>query len=202
MCGIIGFSTNEPNDENFQLLNKIVAQSKIRGLHSFGYSYYNSELQTKKLHNFTELDLPKTNKLIYHNRYSTSGDYKDHNNNQPIFNNNISLVFNGVIDMGTKEEMQKKYNIKMDSDNDGEILIKKCGFDKDKILDFVKNMSGSFSGLIMQRNKILFVRNTRRPAWMVKKHNATYVASTNDIFKRADSSLEPYCTIPNKIYEL
>lgn len=202
MCGIIGFSTNEPNSENYKLLNKIVQQSKIRGLHSFGYSHFNNKLQTKKFHKLQKLDLPKTNKLIYHNRYSTSGDYLDHNNNQPISDNDISLVFNGVIDMSTKEEMQKKYNIKMFSDNDGEILIKKCGFDKEKILNFVKNMSGSFSGLMMQGNKILFVRNSRRPAWMVKKHNATYVASTNDIFMRADSSLEPYCTIPNKIYEL
>lgn len=202
MCGIIGFSTKEPNNDNYKLLNRIVEQSKIRGLHSFGYSFYNGKLNVKKFHNLTEVDLPSTNKLIYHNRYSTSGDYQDHNNNQPILADDIALVFNGVIDMGTKEQMQEKYNIEMLSDNDGEILIKKCGFDYEKITDFVKNMTGSFAGLIMHKENAVFIRNERRPAWIVKKHNAVYIASTKDILLRADNSLEPYSTIPNKIYEL
>ena len=202
MCGIIGFSTVEPNNDNYKLLNRIVEQSKIRGLHSFGYSYYKDNMTVKKFHNLTEVDLPKTNKLIYHNRYSTSGDYLNHQNNQPIFVNNISLVFNGVIDMGTKEQMQDKYNINMETDNDGEILIKKCGFDYDAIVDFVKNMTGSFAGLLMHKDKVIFIRNSRRPAWIVKKHKAYYIASTKDILLRANNSLEPYSAIPNKIYEI
>lgn len=202
MCGIIGFSTKKPSYKNYNLLNKIVEQSKIRGLHSFGYSFYNNNLNIKKFHNLTEVNLPITNKIIYHNRYSTSGDYQNHDNNQPIYINDISLVFNGVIDMGTKEEMEKRYSISMQTDNDGEILIKKCGFDKNIIKDFVKNMKGSFAGLLMHKEKVIFIRNERRPAWMVKKHDAVYVASTRDILLRADEALEPYETIPNKIYEL
>mgnify|MGYP000618844717 CR=1 FL=1 len=62
-------------------------------------------------HDINSVKLPISNNIIYHNRYSTSGDYKNHENNQPIFNNELSLVFNGVLDMGTKKQIENKYNI-------------------------------------------------------------------------------------------
>ena len=39
MCGIVGFATEKLNNNNYNLLNKIILQSQIRGLHSFGYTY-------------------------------------------------------------------------------------------------------------------------------------------------------------------
>ena len=63
-------------------------------------------------------------------------------------------------------------------------------------------MHGSFAGLVMFGDKIYVIRNERRPAWIVEKFNSTYIASTKDIFLRADSSLEPKELEPNKIYEL
>ena len=202
MCGIVGFATEKLNNNNYNLLNKIILQSQIRGLHSFGYTYYDAKLITVKHHNIKDVQLPKTNKLIYHNRYSTSGDYTDHRNNQPIHVNDVSLVFNGVVYMSTQDEMQTKYNIEMETYNDGEIIIQKCAFDKNKIQNFIENMHGSFAGLMMFEDKIYVIRNERRPAWIVKKFNSTYIASTKDIFLRADSSLEPKELKPNKIYEL
>tara|TARA_R100000781_G_C4077460_1_gene126580 strand:+ start:167 stop:775 length:609 start_codon:yes stop_codon:yes gene_type:complete len=201
MCGVVGFSCNNPTEENYNILYDIIKQSKIRGLHSFGYSYYDNKIITKKHHNIKDINLPKANKIIYHNRYSTSGDYMNHNNNQPIQLNNISLVFNGVLDMRTKQEIEDNYNIKMQTENDGEIIIQKCGNNIDKIKQFVSTTKGSFAGLMLLNNKFIAIRNSNRPLWKLEYKNATYYASTKDIFKRVNNNFNPTQLKPNKIYE-
>lgn len=199
MCGVVGFSCQDPKKYHLDLLHKIIIQSKIRGLHSFGYTYNAKKLVTVKHHDLTKLELPLTNKIIYHNRYSTSGDYKDHNNNQPITNKNISLVFNGVLDMRTKQEIEKHYNIKMQTDNDGEIILHKY---EENLEKYIKETTGSFAGLILTNcNKLLAIRNTNRPLWKVNVNEAVYFASTKDIFIRADKTLEPVELKPYVLYE-
>ena len=202
MCGIVGYSSTCPKESDFDILQKIILQSKIRGLHSFGYSYYdNNVLKTIKKHTINQIKLPITNKLIFHNRYSTSGDYKNHNNNQPIDLISISLVFNGVIDMRTKEEMQEHYNITMTTDNDGEIPLQLYGSDYKKIAEFIKNIKGSFAGLMLTQNKLLAIRNANRPAWVLKLDDSIFIASTKDIFKRVNQDFEPTELESNKLYE-
>lgn len=202
MCGIIGFSCKKPSKENISILNELIHQSKIRGLHSFGYSYFNGLIQTEKHHDISSVKLPMSNKIIYHNRYSTSGDYKNHANNQPIHNKEMSLVFNGVLDMGTKEEIESKYNIKMENDNDGEIILNTCGTDINSIQKFVTETTGSFAGIILTNSsKLLAIRNTKRPLWELNHLDCVYLASTKDIFKRVNSSFEPTQLKENTIYE-
>ena len=203
MCGVVGYSSEKPKQAHLDILNKLILQSKVRGLHSFGYSYFDNEIRTKKRHNIKNIKLPLANKLIYHNRYSTSGDYKDHNNNQPIHNKEMSLVFNGVIDMGTKEEIESRYNIKMNTDNDGEIIIHKCGSNKEDLKSFIKETKGSFAGMILtSSNELLAIRNANRPLWKLEHEGAVYIASTQDIFKRVNKSFEPQELKPNELYEL
>ena len=158
-------------------------------------------LLTKKHHNIKDIKLPKANKIIYHNRYSTSGDHMDHNNNQPIHSNNISLVFNGVLDMRTKQEIEEDYNIKMQTENDGEIIIQKCGNNIDKIKKFVKTTNGSFAGLFLLNDTMIAIRNKNRPLWKLEHLNAVYYASTKDIFKRINKNFNPSQLKENVIYE-
>jgi glutamine phosphoribosylpyrophosphate amidotransferase len=202
MCGVVGYSSKKPVEQDYKILYDLIIQSKIRGLHSFGYTFYDEVLTTKKYHNLDNLTLPASaNKIIYHNRYSTSGDYKLHENNQPIPNTDMSLVFNGVIDMRTKEEMQNYYNIKMHTDNDGEILLHKCS-NKDDIKEFVQNISGSFAGLILTKQGNMYaIRNNNRPLWRMCLNDSMFYASTKDIFKRVNNAYEPEQLIPNVIYE-
>ena len=63
MCGVVGFSCEDPASYHLNLLHKIIIQSKIRGLHSFGYTYNDKELITKKHHDINKLDLPLVNKF-------------------------------------------------------------------------------------------------------------------------------------------
>jgi glutamine phosphoribosylpyrophosphate amidotransferase len=202
MCGVVGYSCDNPIKEHYEILQAIIHQSKIRGLHSFGFSFYDQEVVTIKYHNIDKIELPAAKKIIYHNRYSTSGDYKNHDNNQPIAIGNMSLVFNGVLDMGTKQEMEEHYGIQMETDNDGEIVLKLCGTDPDKIQDYVQSTSGSFAGLILTPDNIMYaIRNKNRPLWMLNHRGAVFYASTRDIFKRVDESFKPIELDPYKVYE-
>jgi hypothetical protein len=90
----------------------------------------------------------------------------------------------------------------MRTENDGEIVLKTCGSDKEKLKSFVENTTGSFAGLILTAsNELLAIRNTNRPLWTCEYKDGVYFASTKDIFKRADSTLNPVEVKPYTIYE-
>jgi glutamine phosphoribosylpyrophosphate amidotransferase len=178
MCGVIGYYTEKSNNEDLEILTDIFYQSKIRGIHSFGITYKdNKSFTTNKQFNINRIKMPDTNMLIGHNRYSTSGDWKIKRNNQPIEYNDNYLVFNGVIDMGTKKEIESKYNIKMQSNNDGEIILQKP--------EMLKHSECSFAGLFIEDSKIYCYRNKERPLFRALINKSVFIASTKDIFKRA-----------------
>jgi len=202
MCSIIACSGDWDKD----IVYKILKNSRIRGLHSFGFSYIDENLKTNKyldFKNFSEelLDI-KPEKFIAHFRYSTSGDWKMLENNQPISFSNISLVFNGVIDMRTKNEMEEAYKIKMQSENDGELAILKYLSGIENLKDFINNSGRTFAGAFLtNENKIFAIRNKLRPMAISIQEKATYLSSTTDILKR--SSINKYfIAIPNKLYEI
>lgn len=192
MCAIIGFLSKNPNQEAIQTLKKLFVESKIRGMHAYGYA---TPQKTNKSHSLKTLieSIDKPNILIGHCRYSTSGDYLDHNNNQPLKYLDESMVFNGVIDMRTKPEMEKAYQIQMTSDNDGEIMLQNNN--RQQLLQ----SHISFAGLFLKGNKMIAMRNGNRPAYWAQKYDSIYVGSTADIMRRA--LLKPEPLEINKEYE-
>ncbi len=195
MCAIVGFISKNPNANSIMTLKRLFFESKIRGMHAYGYTALGKTLKTKKSHSLKELieSIDKPNILIGHCRYSTSGDYLNHNNNQPLSFQNEHLVFNGVIDMRTKPEMEKAYGIKMNSDNDGEIMLQS----PDRLGLLQSHIS--FAGILLKDKKMTVMRNANRPAYMAVKHDAVYIGSTADILRRA--LLDPQPLEPNKEYE-
>ena len=105
----------------------------IRGLHYFGICYYDNNKYkviksfNKEFERFIKIfEMSDSNKFIFHNRYSTSGDWIDENNNQPIALDNIgAIAMNGVLSMSTKKEYEKKYGVKCKCDNDSEIFLRR-----------------------------------------------------------------------------
>lgn len=179
MCSVIGYKGQY--DE--ELLEKIFQYSRIRGLHSFGYSYYNPELTTKKFLDYWEfmesIHKDKPNLFIAHFRYATSGDFFDERNNQPITLNSISVAFNGVISQGTKSEMEEEYNLTLPAENDGYILLQKY---KDR--EFLQ--SDITYAMVGLKDKRLFgIRNERRPLWYKFSEDRVIVSSTADIMIRS-----------------
>lgn len=186
MCSIIGWNGNFEAD----VVEKLCYNSRIRGLHSFGYSFLNQdqEINTKKFLDYNEflysLKADKPNKFIAHFRYSTSGDYKEENNNQPITRDSIAMVFNGVLDMRTKSQMEEAYCTKLLTDNDGELAIIHKTESEDSFISFVKNKS--FAGAFLDSSgDIKVFRNINRPSHIGDYNGTSVLASTKDILKRS-----------------
>lgn len=182
MCAILGYSTPEKPD--LELIRKLLRESKIRGLHAFGYAFFREGLQVKKFHDLDEAyrslceDAPRA--FMAHCRYSTSGDYVDHRNNQPIVSRDgRALVFNGVLHMGTKWEMEEEFKVSMDTENDGELALL-LGMEQ-----LVRTTTGSFAGILAEGGRFKVVRNARRPATLFRRGEEIVVTSTADIGLRA-----------------
>lgn len=200
MCSIIAYKGEYDKD----LVEKICFNSRIRGLHSFGYSYYDGDcLVTLKYFTYEDfvksLNGNKPKKFIAHFRYSTSGDYKEQKNNQPIQIEGTSMVFNGVLDMGTKHEMEEKYDCSMITENDGELAILKKLESDDILKTFLQERT--FAGAFLDKKKIQVIRNENRPCYLGKYNGILIVASTRDILQR--SGVENFEELePNKFYKL
>ena len=191
MCGIIGFYTNKVKKEHIDILLELIFQSKIRGLHSFGLSYYkDGKITTERYFGLAEniLDGFKSsgsNMLIYHNRYSTSGDWEDMNNNQPITIGNVSVAVNGVLSMKPKEEYEQEFNVKCNTENDSEVFAQKI-VNNENIPQFIKDYPENTTAMVVLKDGSVYaLRNNSRPLHWFKLHDAVFVVSTVDIVRRA-----------------
>jgi len=190
MCGIVGYMSLNPASEHLDILVKLIWQSKIRGLHAAGAAYNYGE-QIAKFFTVNELikqlqaDFPFCD-AIAHTRYSTSGNWKELENNQPVVVGKCSLVFNGVISMKTKPEMEQEFGCTLNVDNDGEVFLQHAAKGGHPA-KFVQNMTGSFAGLWYDNlGGIHALRNDRRPMWWFYQDSTTvFFCSTRDIIKRA-----------------
>ena len=189
MCGIIAYKTKNKTLEHLDILLKLIYESKIRGLHSFGYSYFENSIMTtiKSFSIPTELKTfykSQSTEFIYHNRYSTSGDWHSEMNGQPITHRDISIAMNGVISMKPRNEYEKEYGIKCFTDNDSEIFLKLL----EKNIspeDIIHQIGGSCAVVWLDGNKTYAIRNPHRPLHYFKKGDAIFVCSTADIAYRA-----------------
>ena len=200
MCSIIAYK----GKYNKELVEKICFNSRIRGLHSFGYSYSDKDsIITLKYFDYdrfvNSLHGNKPEKFIAHFRYSTSGDYKEQANNQPIEIGTMSMVFNGVLDMGTKQEMEEKYNCSMITENDGELAILEKKKGDELLKQFIQQKT--FAGAFLDLKKIQVIRNENRPCYLGFYEDVKIIASTKDILLRSGVN-EFEELIANNFYKL
>jgi glutamine phosphoribosylpyrophosphate amidotransferase len=188
MCGIVGFSGIAEKDSRTKFID-LCRQSCIRGVHAFGIAYHTTDgVAVFKSTDFEEVIVaipdPLPRKIIFHNRYSTSGDYRIMENNQPIFINGNALVFNGTVDMGTKAEMEARHGIKMQTDNDGEIVL--LDVLAGKPFAHIRNSAATFAGVFLGKDGNMFAfRNDLRPLWCLNERGCKFICSTIDIAVRA-----------------
>lgn len=202
MCAIIGLSVKQQgfNGSLLRLLN----ESKIRGLHAFGISYFNKgQIYHHKFLNLIELKMKITtleaDKILIHCRYSTSGDYKVIENNQPVVSQHGSLIFNGIVSMASKQQNEALYNEKYDTDNDGEIILKMVEKGQNYLAYLAK--FGSFAGgTLDSKGTMKMFRNYDRPMHRVENEFGTWYCSTRDIFARAGFNETEECEAL-RIYE-
>ena len=192
MCSVIGFYSPKPV-EHIKRLYKLAYESKIRGLHAFGM--YGKKL-VKSFDFFTEKEILDnlSEKCIFHSRYSTSGDWKNMANNQPILRNGEVIASNSVISMKPKAEYEKDFDIQCFTDNDTEIFL--ALMEKEKSPEsFVKRL-GAFAGIYTRNGGLYAIRNNKRPLHYAIEGDAIFVFSTFDIGHRAGfekiERIEPY----------
>lgn len=203
MCGVVGVYSVSPLSQKMrQEVQALMTQAKIRGLHAFGFSLYQGrELVTVKnptlpgiLEDFEQafsdrqVPVAVPIRLIYHNRYSTSGDYADPRNNQPIDIRKpeaMALVFNGVISQRDQPGYEAEFGVRCETANDGEVLMRKVLAGEDPAA-FLTSGPMSFAGLWLRRERMTVLRNASRPLHYYRPNpNTVYFASTADIFDRA-----------------
>lgn len=178
MCGIVGV-LGAVSDE---LVMRVVKESTVRGLHHLGLLAHHNHKSTVC--------------VLYHARYCTSG--QDH---QPIASKlNLGIAMNGVIHMGTKKEMEKYFGIKMQTDNDAEVLLQ--WLEHHSFEEFLKRCpQASIAGLLLTPKKLIAFRNEKRPLWLIEKGKSVLLASTQDILKRAGADWKRAKLLkPNKTY--
>lgn len=212
MCGVIGYQSDHPRAAHLQTLRRLFLESKIRGLHAFGFAatwrgqndrwmvVKDLDLRTvlAKLRAIPLGDWPLS--VIGHCRYSTSGDYRDPLNNQPITLDGMAFAFNGVLDMREKHQYETAYGRTYTTGNDGEIFMRHV-LDGGDPVEFACR-TGSLAACYLYHGEAYALRNNYRPLWYATGSGTTWVASTVDILRRAVGRT-PALELPaNRIFTL
>lgn len=190
MCAVVGAIIQDPRPEDFDMLLRVFLESKIRGMHATGISYVkNSKIITEKLpvpadeFPFKFADYVNEDGNLYlvgHCRYSTS----DLEFNQPIANDNLSVVHNGVITQELPEKWKELYGYDCETKNDTELILHTA---EDCISPLLRWKDSSLAVVELHVDKVLrFYRNGKRPLYLTSIPNGCIITSTSDVPKRAE----------------
>ena len=201
MCSVIGAIIKEPRAEDFLMLHRVFLESKIRGMHATGISYVkHGKIITEKLpvpaDEFPFYFPSYVNEdgslyLIGHCRYSTS----DLEFNQPIANENLSVVHNGVITQELPENWKELYGYDCETKNETELILHTA---EDCISPLVRWKDSSLAVIELHVDKVIrFYRNGKRPLYLTNISNGCIITSTADVIKRAKVPGFPINTLMN-----
>lgn len=201
MCSVIGAIIKEPSAEDFLMLHRVFLESKIRGMHATGISYVkHGKIITDKRpvpadefpFNFPSyVNEDGSLYMIGHCRYSTS----DLEFNQPIANENLSVVHNGVITQELPEKWKELYGYDCETKNDTELILHTA---EDCISPLVRWKDSSLAVVELHVDKVIrFYRNGKRPLYLTSISNGCIITSTADVPKRAEVPGFPVNTLMN-----
>lgn len=207
MCAVIGAFVNKPQEKDFKIIENIFLESKIRGLHATGLSYVkNDKILTIKYAISADEFIKKVNirnlvnedgnlYLIGHCRYSTS----DLEYNQPIADDELSVVHNGVITQEPYEKWERHFGLKCEGKNDTELLFQTLKKTKDISEIHEKWPNSSIAAISLDKYKIIkWFRNGKRPLYYAMNDTQAFIFSTKDIAKRANVPGEYYKILAEK----
>jgi len=201
MCSVIGAILQSPTLQDFDMLHRVFLESKIRGMHATGLSYVKANsIVTQKLPVSADkfpfdfesyLNEDGNLYLIGHCRYSTS----DLEFNQPIANENLSVVHNGVITQELPEKWKELYGYDCETKNDTELILHTA---EDCISPLVRWKDSSLAVIELHVDKVIrFYRNGKRPLYLTSISNGCIITSTADVPKRAFVPGFPINTLMN-----
>ena len=188
MCGIIGI-TCEDGELTAILMEEFLIQSQIRGKHATGIAYIEDGDIIKMIQPVPAKEFVKNHEMSHstmmlgHTRYSTS----DIKYNQPIGNNDLAIVHNGVITQEAFPDWEKhfKYN-DFKTRNDTELLLKCIDNEENPFFKFI---NASIACGLLYKDMMCCMRNNTRPLYLFKSDHFSGFASTEDIIKRTSKNL-------------
>jgi glutamine phosphoribosylpyrophosphate amidotransferase len=194
MCAVIGAYIEKPSAIDLVILAKVFYESSIRGLHATGVSWLkggqiDSYIDAVPAIKFLEsLDLKNCINedgnlyLIGHCRYSTS----DLAYNQPLWNENVSVVHNGVVSQEMPENWERLYGYKCKTRNDSELIVHTLQANKSPLEEFPDSSMAVIE--LYKEKKLRFYRNGKRPIYFTSLPNGGIITSTKDIAARSNLS--------------
>ena len=210
MCAVIGALVKKAKPEDFKRIKHMFLESSIRGLHATGISW----VKDRKIHTIKhplpadeffekvsledKVDSDGSLYLIGHCRYSTS----DLDWNQPIADENFSVVHNGVITQEPPEKWESHYGIKCEGKNDTELLFhsRKNGQLTNNPFEVWADSSFAVIEMFTDYHKwINFYRNGKRPLYFTYDEDDWFIYSTKDIGKKVFKT-ESFETKPGYVY--
>ncbi len=203
MCGIIGVYLNNVTDLQKKKIIKLILESGIRGVHATGISYLkkgkittiSAHESSKKFLSGKSLDDYIDSKNLYliaHTRYSTS----DLRYNQPIGDNHLSIVHNGVISQEPPKTWKKTFGLITKTNNDSELIYCCIKNEEDPLVKF----EGSMAVCVLDTKSLTAFRNHERPLWYALEKNGIIFASTKDILLRSGFKYPEKCMMFCKYY--
>ena len=139
--------------------------------------------------------------LIGHCRYSTS----DLAYNQPLWNENVSIVHNGVVSQEMPENWERLYGYKCKTRNDSELIVHTLQANKSPLEEFPDSSMAVIE--LYKEKKLRFYRNGKRPIYFTSLKNGVIITSTKDIALRADLvdpveiPMNQYTTIAKNVFK-
>jgi glutamine phosphoribosylpyrophosphate amidotransferase len=191
MCAVVGAFLENPSSEDLFILANVFRESSIRGLHATGMSW----VRGNRIHTMISatpagkfLDtfgLEKTINedgnlyLIGHCRYSTS----DLNYNQPLWDESLAIVHNGVVSQEMPENWEQLYGYKCQTRNDSELILHTLKAKKSPLVEFADASMAVIE--LYAEKKLRFYRNGKRPIYFTPMKNGSIITSTKDIAIRS-----------------
>ena len=206
MCAIIGVVLNNPSLEELEQVKRVFLESRIRGMHATGISWVKDGMvhtikEPIPAHEFADKYLTDLGEyldegklfMVGHCRYSTS----DLEYNQPIANQCVSVVHNGVITQELPENWNALYGYECDTKNDTELLLHTIQDGKSPLEEW---SDSSLAVIELYGNREMrFYRNGKRPMYLTNMPSGSIITSTRDVPLRA-GIMEIGVMVPMNVY--
>jgi glutamine phosphoribosylpyrophosphate amidotransferase len=195
MCGIVGVSLDFITSSQLELVERVLIESQIRGMHASGIVWHDGyalqrEAEPKPIgqmlkDNPSLVDQAVTKEqhlnLIAHIRYSTS----DLAFNQPIADTDLAIAHNGIVSQTLPSSWESEFDLKVSTRNDSELILRALQNDEDPLEKFPDASIAYVS--INKYGDVGYSRNGKRPLWVTTFRNGFIITSTKDIMLRASN---------------
>jgi glutamine phosphoribosylpyrophosphate amidotransferase len=196
MCGVVGAIIIKPTEADLKQVVDVMLNMQIRGQHATGVSWVSNDrvntikesLPANKFWSQFDPEFMRNEDgnlyMIGHVRYSTS-DLRYH---QPIADDNLAIVHNGVITQEPPEDWKQLFGYDCQTSNDSE-LIYQCQTLNGQLHPLETFPDSSMAVCEITKDKDLFAyRNHARPlaTWSEKTYTQKVIfASTADALERS-----------------